>query len=1480
MAICRKSKYSITPTVFFIFAIFLFFTNSLITFAVWQTPSSKAPAGPVPPPAVTIEGAFIPGDLLRNSDNTQEKIGSLEILGEFISGTFTPSVTQGWRARFIGNVGIGDYFIDHEPGGSAVVLDVAGNASANCFKLRDPSTGQPVTGSSCFTFNQSGTTDLKGPTGDQGPRGATGTPSFIQGDNGDKGSTGSRGDKGPIGPGGDKGAVGPQGSMGVNVVDTSGLYLQTISSGRGIFFKKKVDPTGPNISSIGKGGQTVSGIIGRDFSATYCEFGINSIDPNGISTCASANGNGSNQTVAMTDIVSGDSYADSILISQNPNTGAFNLRVDGAVIQGTVIKGCGQGQAISRIKGTGNSGYQDVDIECTPAGASAAGYCAMEGRTFYCVEANGTRTSIDIPSRVTPKCDYAPPPDGCGYIQGSNYDPITSCGLELVCTGALDGPTVDLKVNNSDGPLNNIPSGSSINLSWSSTGATSCTASGDWSGPKNPPSGSESKNVTQSQTFTLTCTGSGGMASDSVTVNITAVTPPPPPPTPTNNYAYITSLVDNALEIVDISNPSSPIHVGKIKDGDVSSAGSAMLKEPYSVAVSGKYAYVASRGSNALEIIDISNPANPVHAASVKSTSQKPHSTLYGPVSVSISGNHAYVLSGMGSALETIDISNPTSPIEVGSVVAMDTSLSYIDNTKSNIAALFSDVRSLFVLGNYAYVSSGGFVGDVYRYCSRTTPHPIVNLDFDGLYGYNGGLSVVDISNPVSPKEVGGLYNSSAIFEDELVKKSTDAVLSQPWSVYVSGNYAYVVASGLSSGTFAGGNALTIIDISNPALPSYRGKLLFNNSSRKSVFVSGRYAYVTMAESNMLEIIDISNPANPVRVGGISVSSPYGVSVSGNYAYVTASGNQSLEVIDISSPTSPVSRGRISNGSGGAALTAPFSIFIVGNVPVYSGPINPTPVPAPSGPPTVVEGNGQVSITSWPAVSGAVKYKLYWNVDNFTTPIVDNITNIPTATSPLIISGPVGSSSIFNIFSWIKARMLGAVVAGFTNGTSYTFKVSAVDSTGKEGNKSSATPAVKAQPPLVADTVAPPVVAVTNGQVTITGWPTVTGAKSYKVYKSTDNFTTPVADNITTIPTATNPLPVSGITSATSFKLSAVSYNGVEYKSAAPSSSVTPTKGPTINSLSYNSGFGTMNWSSTGATACWATSQNPYWFGYRSDSGGKGDFTIIQSLTRSTNFKIECENQDGMNEKQVNVEVPVKPADIWVDYLRYNYPVRYITSNPIKIDWNAHHASFNFIKASDRGRYLSDETITVNNGDSVDIKWSARDATSCSISGLSGAQGTSGSITVSNLNQSQTYFLNCSVAGKIETDFIRVNVRAPFSNIPQPTGVSVQARTNPKGTVISWKEIPGVDGYYIYRNGGPAGSFSGFKTSYDNRTAVVKPGTLSTISVSDTQYTLNTNPDGLPTGSYCYKVTAYYEVNFNDVLESPAPDLGICAGVK
>ena len=132
-------------------------------------------------------------------------------------------------------------------------------------------------------------------------------------------------------------------------------------------------------------------------------------------------------------------------------------------------------------------------------------------------------------------------------------------------------------------------------------------------------------------------------------------------------------------------------HLGSISHGDGATANSAKLDMPTSVYVSDNYAYVTSFYSNALEVIDISDPANPKHASSL--SHGEGGALLQGPIAIQISGNYAYIASQGSQAIEVVDISNPLKPKHYSF-------FSFISDTEKY--SIFS-VENIYIHENYAY---------------------------------------------------------------------------------------------------------------------------------------------------------------------------------------------------------------------------------------------------------------------------------------------------------------------------------------------------------------------------------------------------------------------------------------------------------------------------------------------------------------------------------------------------------------------------------------------------------------------------------------------------------------------------------------------------------------------------------------------------------------------------------------------------------
>jgi hypothetical protein len=119
--------------------------------------------------------------------------------------------------------------------------------------------------------------------------------------------------------------------------------------------------------------------------------------------------------------------------------------------------------------------------------------------------------------------------------------PTTTSTYTLSCTG--DGGTTTQSVQVSvtsttpttpaptvtiSASPTSITSGGSSTLTWSSTNATSCTASGSWTGSRGTSGTQSTGTLTTNSTFTLSCSGAGGTTNQSVTVIINSTTPVTP----------------------------------------------------------------------------------------------------------------------------------------------------------------------------------------------------------------------------------------------------------------------------------------------------------------------------------------------------------------------------------------------------------------------------------------------------------------------------------------------------------------------------------------------------------------------------------------------------------------------------------------------------------------------------------------------------------------------------------------------------------------------------------------------------------------------------------------------------------------------------------------------------------------------------------------------------------------------------------------
>ncbi len=207
-----------------------------------------------------------------------------------------------------------------------------------------------------------------------------------------------------------------------------------------------------------------------------------------------------------------------------------------------------------------------------------------------------------------------------------------------------------------------------------------------------------------------------------------------------DKYAYVGS---GFLSVFDISNPEAPFLAGEFFVGG----------KPQNMAVAGNFAYVLDFESG-LHVIDITDPSQPSeigHSAPIESAR-----------GLAVHANYAFVggretRAGRGYGfLKVFDLTNPTSPREVGSLE--DLGIGVVDVVVSGDKALVSvkvdgydyDFWVLDVSDPSAPVSLGSFEGTQIIWDMVVSGACAFMINFEAE-----GFMVLDVSNPYELREIG-----------------------------------------------------------------------------------------------------------------------------------------------------------------------------------------------------------------------------------------------------------------------------------------------------------------------------------------------------------------------------------------------------------------------------------------------------------------------------------------------------------------------------------------------------------------------------------------------------------------------------------------------------------------------------------------------------------------------------------------------------
>ena len=348
-----------------------------------------------------------------------------------------------------------------------------------------------------------------------------------------------------------------------------------------------------------------------------------------------------------------------------------------------------------------------------------------------------------------------------------------------------------------------------------------------------------------------------------------------------STYALVPAYDDDAVQIIDISDPSDPQAVVALEDdkGGFDRLGGAI--DITTVVIDGKtYALVAAGNDDGVQIIDISTPSSP-RAVVALEDGKGGFTALYSAngVTTAVIGGKTYALvaargdyDGDNDGVQIIDISDPSGPRAV--------------------AALEDDAGDFTMLGGAFAITTTVIGGKTYALVAAND---------------DSGVQIIDISTPSSPRAVVALEDDAGGFT--MLGGATDITTA----VIGGKTYALVVAST--------DNGVQIIDISDPSDPKAvaaleDGKGGFDMLDRAwgittVVIGDSTYALVAAYGDGGVQIIDISDPSTPQAVAALadgvdsfdSLGGAAGVTtvtVEGRvYALVAAYDDNAVQIIEL-----------------------------------------------------------------------------------------------------------------------------------------------------------------------------------------------------------------------------------------------------------------------------------------------------------------------------------------------------------------------------------------------------------------------------------------------------------------------------------------------------------------------------------------------------------------------------------------------------
>ena len=378
----------------------------------------------------------------------------------------------------------------------------------------------------------------------------------------------------------------------------------------------------------------------------------------------------------------------------------------------------------------------------------------------------------------------------------------------------------------------------------------------------------------------------------------------------------------DALRILDVTDPSSPVEIGQ-------------FPATYGVRgldLSGSLAFLAM-GSLGMWVLDVSNPASPVPISTFAPD------TVRG---VAVSGTHAFISAGsmVATTFYVLDVSSPASPSVLDSIPNLTGP--YLSH-QNNLVGLYGSPYVMFIdVTNPSIPALLGHIavtGDSSAAVRFTPGRIYVSYARSGLYVLQNGP-------PAQFQEQSCRTNVFAL--DWAVSRDLQWAYAATWlnrlDVYTLSNTSVVpVGSVPTPGSpravdldsnllfmALGDSGIQILDVSSPTSPTVLSRLDVGGFA-SVIHRVGSYAYVGRLDSSLV-VVDVSDPTAPAVVSSIGLDNIVAdLASSPNRLYVLYPGNRGLDVLDLTIPTNPGVTGTLQENLGNRMQVQGDTLFVLGS---------------------------------------------------------------------------------------------------------------------------------------------------------------------------------------------------------------------------------------------------------------------------------------------------------------------------------------------------------------------------------------------------------------------------------------------------------------------------------------------------------------------------------------------------------------------